>query len=234
MDYIRKASDRGHADFGWLNSHHSFSFGSYYDPRHMGFSTLRVINDDTVAPGAGFDTHGHANMEIISYITHGRIAHKDSMGHEYVIPANDIQRMSAGTGITHSEYNHSQNDVLKFLQIWIEPQQHNIRPSYEQIQLPEKTGLTLLMSPEPEDGSLAINSDARLYRLTLEKESSTRLERQSLRTSYLHIVSGRAEINGQMFEQGDGIGLMTTESIEIHSKSNDFVALWFDLPGIKE
>lgn len=234
MDYIRKASDRGHAHFGWLNSHHSFSFGSYYDPHHMGFSTLRVINDDTVAPGAGFDTHGHANMEIISYITHGSIAHKDSMGHEYVIPAGDIQRMSAGTGITHSEYNHSQDDDLKFLQIWIEPQRRNIAPSYEQIQVPKRTGLTLLVSPGAEDGSLGINSDARIYRLTLENESSTKLERHSKRSNYLHIVSGQALINGERFDQGDGMGLWEIHSIDIESKSHDFAALWFDLPGVNE
>ena len=147
MNYIRKSDSRGKVNFGWLNSKHSFSFGSYYDPQHMGWSVLRVINDDQVSAAAGFDTHGHRDMEIISYVLEGAIEHKDSMGNQFVLPAGEVQRMSAGSGITHSEYNHSKTDSLRFLQIWIQPKQLGILPSYQQAKIPQDLAMTALVTP---------------------------------------------------------------------------------------
>ena len=233
MEYIRKAHERGHAQFSWLDSHHTFSFGGYYDPAHMGFSNLRVINDDTVKPGAGFETHGHANMEIVSYITQGTIAHQDSTGNQYTIPQGELQRMTAGRGIEHSEFNFSQSEPLKFLQIWIEPQQRNIPPSYEQKTIESQPGLQLVVSPKGEADSLSINADTSIYRLQLNDNESTELTRQENRWGYLHIVQGSLTINDEAFQTGDGIGVVNTQALNIQAHENS-VALWFDLPPVPQ
>ena len=163
---MRKADDRGHANHGWLDSYHTFSFGAYYDPQHMGISNLRVINDDTVAPGGGFAEHGHTDMEIISYVLDGALEHKDSMGNGSVIRPGDVQRMSAGTGVTHSEYNHSASEPVHFLQIWLQPNAHGVEPSYDQNHFPieDRRGRwVLLVSPDGRDGSIATHQDALLF-----------------------------------------------------------------------
>lgn len=228
MDYIRLADERGTANFGWLNSRHSFSFGHYYDARHMGISVLRVINDDTVIGGAGFDTHGHRDMEIISYVTQGAIEHKDSMGNRFVVPAGEVQRMSAGTGITHSEYNASPTDTLKFLQIWIQPNQQGLVPGYEQARIEQQGPLTPLVTADGRDGSLRINQDAFLYRLQLgagEEQTFTLPNR----AGYLHVIDGKGSASGQLISGGDGIGLLQTQTLQV-TATEPLEALWFDLP----
>ena len=229
MIYRRKASERGGANFGWLDSKHTFSFGHYYDPKHMGFSALRVINDDTVAAGAGFDTHGHRDMEIISYVTKGAIEHKDSMGNSFVVPAGDVQRMSAGTGITHSEFNHSKSEELKFLQIWIVPNERGIKPSYEQKTIEQTSTLTPLITPKGQNGALSIHQDASIYRLELTPGESFDLD-ASERPGYLHLIEGSAISDNAEFGSGDGVGVFE-EKLSVTAKAKKLVALWFDLPA---
>lgn len=229
MYYLRRGKERGGASFGWLNSKHSFSFGHYYDPKHMGFSALRVINDDTVTPGAGFGTHGHRDMEIISYVLEGAIEHKDSMGQEYVVPAGDIQRMSAGTGVTHSEFNHSKSEPLHFLQIWIEPNKKGIAPSYEQKTVVQKGALTALVTPDGRDGPLSMQQDASIYRLKLKAGEQLQLDTQQ-RSGYLHVIGGAAEVNDHLLQAGDALGA-SKESLTV-SAQDDLTALWFDLPDL--
>lgn len=228
MYYFRNENDRGRANFGWLDSKHSFSFGHYYDAQHMGFSVLRVINDDTVTPGAGFDTHGHRDMEIISYVLEGAIEHKDSMGEHFVLPAGEVQRMSAGTGVTHSEFNNSQKDNLRFLQIWIQPKIKGIKPSYEQRAIEQNGPLTPLVTPDGTDNSLTINQDASMYRLQLNAGESYALDTLS-RPGYLHVIEGELSVNNQKLAQGDAIGAYE-EKLEITAKET-LTALWFDLPN---
>lgn len=227
MTYFRPSSERGNANFGWLDSKHSFSFGHYYDPKHMGVSVLRVINDDTVAPGAGFDTHGHRDMEIISYVLKGAIEHQDSMGNKFVVPAGEVQRMSAGTGITHSEFNHSNDEELKFLQIWIQPKITGLRPSYEQKRIEQSDKLTALVTPDGRQGSVSMHQDAFIYRLCLN--SGEHFTLTSERTGYLHIIEGGLLVNGQTLEAGDGLGV-GEQSLKVSAKEQGIVALWFDLP----
>lgn len=228
--YVRRAEERGHANLGWLDSHHSFSFGHYYDPRHMGFSVLRVINDDTVQAGAGFDTHGHRDMEIISYVLSGSIEHKDSMGNTHVVPAGDIQRMSAGTGITHSEYNHSRSESLRFLQIWIHPHSKGLTPSYEQQAVTQQGTLTPLVTPDGHDGSLSMNQDASLYRLQLAAEERIVLD-ASQRPGYLHLLAGHLSLNnGLSLAANDAVGAQEDELV-ITAGPKGVSALWFDLPS---
>ena len=229
MDYIRTADSRGHANFGWLDSRHTFSFGSYYDPKYMGISALRVINDDTVSGGAGFDTHGHRDMEIISYVLEGAIAHRDSMGNQFVIPAGEVQRMSAGSGVTHSEYNASADETLRFLQIWIQPNVRSISPSYEQAYIEQNGALTPLVTPDGRDGSLSMHQDASLYRLRLAAGESHTLALDE-RAGYLHVIKGTAQSGTHQLSAGDGIGLISSERLELRSGSEGFEALWFDLP----
>ncbi|MDF1763045.1 MAG: pirin family protein [Oleibacter sp.] len=235
MHYLRLAQDRGRANFGWLDSKHSFSFGSYYDPKHTGFSALRVINDDTVAPAAGFSTHSHRDMEIISYVLEGSIEHKDSMGNSIVIPAGDIQRMSAGTGVTHSEFNHSKNENLHFLQIWIQPNRKNIEPSYQQAQVVQKDTLTPLVTADGREGSLSLQQDANLYRLQLASGENFDFQTDT-RPGYLHVISGEFQVNvedeanDQVLKQGDAVGVFKTR-LTVQSKAAESVALWFDLPA---
>lgn len=235
MHYIRRAAERGHANFGWLDSFHSFSFGQYYDPRHMGFSVLRVINDDTVDPGYGFGAHGHDNMEIISYVTKGSIAHKDSLGNQFTIPAGDVQRMSAGTGITHSEFNASDTEALKFLQIWIQPNRRNTQPSYAQTTIMQTEVLSPLITPTGAGQSLCIQADVNIYRLQLETNQSITLPirkgNSDQRLGYLHMIEGSVELDDVTLGEGDAVGIYENQEITLTAKPT-CVALWFDLPSI--
>ena len=222
--YVRKAQDRGHADHGWLKSHHSFSFANYYDPAHMGFSHLRVINDDWVAPSMGFGRHGHRDMEIISYVIRGALAHKDSQGNQATIPAGDIQIMSAGTGIEHSEFNASDNEDVNFLQIWVLPKQQGIQPRYEQKKIIQDGVLTPIVTPQGGDTAVAINADVSMSQLKLSHGQHYAFSG----SGYLHVVAGQARMDGAEFGAGDGLGLLVDESIDIEA-GQDLTALWFDL-----
>jgi redox-sensitive bicupin YhaK (pirin superfamily) len=227
MTYIRKSEDRGVANHGWLNSKHSFSFANYYDPQHMGVSSLRVINDDTVAPGRGFGSHGHRDMEIISYVTQGSLKHKDSEGNEHVVSVGDIQRMSAGSGVMHSEYNASNNEKVKFFQIWIEPNKLGIKPSYEQKHIPQKGALTPLVTTTGEDGSISIQQDASLSRLVLNDKEEFQLTTQS-HVGYLHIVKGELKIGSDTFVEGDAFSVEPSKVLALEATST-VEALWFEL-----
>lgn len=245
MFYYRAADARGKVNLGWLNTHHTFSFGDYYDPDHMGISTLRVINDDTIAPGAGFGMHGHRDMEIISYIISGSIEHKDSMGNKFVVPAGDVQKMSAGTGVMHSEYNASKTEQLKLLQIWISPNVKGIKPSYEQMPIKQTSAMIPLVTPDGRDGSLTIQQDASLSRLQLKAGESYELIAQkpsSLKPSsqkevgYLHIIEGHAVTDQLVLDgknalnPGDGLGIIK-DQIAVTAGDNGLTALWFELPS---
>lgn len=230
MHYLRQASERGRANFGWLDSKHSFSFGRYVDRQHMGFSVLRVINDDTVAPGAGFDTHGHRDMEIISYVLKGSIEHKDSMGNNFVVAEGEVQRMSAGTGITHSEFNHSDSEELHFLQIWIEPNQKGIQPGYEQKKIAQTAALTPFVTPDGKDGSLKVHQDAEMYRLVLAAGETIQLDALT-RYGYLHVIEGKASIKEYELGEGDALGIHQ-QSINLFAGKKGLTALWFDLPEV--
>ncbi|ATG72951.1 pirin family protein [Zobellella denitrificans] len=229
MISIRKADERGRANFGWLHSQHTFSFGSYYDPAQMGFSRLRVINDDAVAPGAGFDTHGHRDMEIISYVLEGSIAHKDSSGHEEILSAGEFQLMSAGTGILHSEFNPSNSRPLKFLQIWIEPNALGGKPGYQQKDFGRAPGLTLVVSPDGAEGSLVIKQDARLYQLWLGQGEEAGLELAPGRKAWVQLVEGELSVNGERLAPGDGAALSGEARLSF-SAVQPVRALVFDLP----
>ncbi len=226
MYYFRASKDRGQAKHGWLESKHSFSFAHYYDPEHMGFHTLRVINDDTVAPGAGFDTHGHKNMEIISYVLEGEIEHQDSMGNRFIIPAGEVQRMSAGSGVTHSEFNHSKTQTLRFLQIWILPNTLDTKPSYEQKRIEQTGPLSALVTPNGDGGSLSIQQDASLYRLQLKQGESYTLETHK-NPGYLHMIEGTSTVNHHTLQAGDALGA-ESETLDVLAET-ELTALWFDL-----
>ena len=203
---IRKSQDRGHADHGWLKSFHSFSFAGYHDPAHMGFGNLRVINEDRVAAGAGFGTHGHKDMEIISYVMSGELAHRDSMGNVETIPPGEVQRMSAGRGVMHSEFNHKADETTHFLQIWLLPDRLGVAPGYEQkrFDAADKRGrLRLVASPDGADGSVTVNSDARLYAGLFDGEETASLALDAARKSYVHLVRGELEVNGRKLVTGD-------------------------------
>lgn len=229
MQYIRRSEDRGQVNIGWLHSQHSFSFGHYYDSKHMGISVLRVINDDVVQPGRGFDTHGHRDMEIISYVVEGALAHKDSEGNEHIVPAGEIQVMSAGRGITHSEYNYSATEKVNFLQIWIVPNELGLTPKYQQQPMPTPDGMTPLVTPDGRNGSLVMHQEATLSRLLLNAGESYSLQVDQ-RIGYLHIVKGEVTAGGKVFASGDAFALAPTEVAELHV-SADLEALWFDLPA---
>ena len=230
MRYTRKAGERGHANFGWLDSHHTFSFGRYYDPEHMGISVLRVINDDRVAPGRGFETHGHKDMEILSYVVGGKLAHKDSTGTSDVIPAGDIQRMTAGRGIMHSEFNGSDNEEVRFLQIWIQPSESGLPPDYEQKTIPQNGPLTALVTPDGLDGTVKIHQDMSLYRLCLQAGEFFNVGTRK-RLGYLHLVEGNITVDEDIYETGDGIGVYQNDELSIRA-NKDTEALWFDLPQL--
>ena len=228
---IRKSQDRGHADHGWLQSFHSFSFAGYYDPEHMGFGNLRVINEDRIAPGTGFGTHGHRDMEIISYVLSGELAHKDSMGNVKGIPPGDVQRMSAGSGVMHSEFNHAQGQTTHFLQIWIEPNVRGIAPSYEQKRFAdaEKRGaLRLVASPDGAQGSVRIHADAALYAGLLDGAEAVTLPLNPERKTYVHLVKGALQVNGNTLAGGDAALLEKETSLSL-AHGRDAEVLVFDL-----
>lgn len=232
MLQVRKGNERGAADFGWLHSNHSFSFGSYYDSQHNGFGPLRVINEDRVDPAAGFDTHGHRNMEIISYVLSGALEHKDSMGNGSVLRYGDVQRMSAGTGVLHSEYNPSQSEPVHFLQIWIEPNVQNVAPSYEEkhFDRDSKIGrLRLIVSPDGKDGSVSVHQDASVHAAILDGGDEVKYELASGRAAYVHLIRGRLSANGVALASGDALKV-SGESLVILSQAEDAEVLLFDLP----
>ena len=228
---IRRSQDRGHANHGWLDIHHSFSFADYHDPEHMGWGNLRVINEDRVQPGAGFGRHGHRDMEIVSYVLAGELAHKDSMGNVESIPPGDVQRMSAGTGVLHSEFNYAKDQVTHFLQIWIEPSVTGIKPSYEQRAIPaaEKRGvLRLVASPDGAQDSLTIHADALLYAGLFDGAERAELELDPARKGYVHVVRGAIEVNGRALGAGDALKLAEESRITL-ANGVDAEVIVFDL-----
>ena len=228
---LRKSQDRGYADHGWLKSYHSFSFAGYHDPAHMGWGNLRVINEDRVAPGMGFGKHGHRDMEIISYVLSGELAHQDSMGNVKGIPPGDVQRMSAGTGVMHSEFNHAEGQTTHFLQIWILPNVTGIAPSYEQKTIPvaEKRGaLRLVASPDGAQGSVTIHADAALYAGLFDGREAAERALNPARKGYVHLVRGELEVNGQRIGAGDAV-LLENESRIVLANGSDAEVLVFDL-----
>ena len=231
MMTIRQAKDRGHANHGWLDTWHTFSFANYYDPQHLGVSALRVINDDTVTPGMGFGTHGHRDMEIISYVLSGALEHKDSMGHGSVIHPGEVQRMSAGTGVRHSEYNASVTESVNFLQIWIVPDKTGVKPAYEQKDFSEgmKGRLCLVASPDGKDGSLIIHQDVRLYIARLSDGDDVTHSLGATRVVYLHLAKGGATVNGVELSGGDGVKIEEEDSVVIRANDTTEILL-FDLP----
>lgn len=229
MNYIRRAGERGRTSVGWLDSYHSFSFGGYHDPAHMGVSTLRVINDDTVAPGAGFGTHGHRDMEIVSYVLEGAVRHEDSMGHRYTVPAGEIQLLSAGSGVMHSEYNDSETDPVSFLQIWITPNVRGTDPDYQQKRIEQDGMLTPLVTPDGRDGSLTIRQDASLYRVRLGVGQRVMLE-AGRSIGYLHVIQGEARVGPVVLHQGDGAGFPVGQDIDLQA-GEPLSALYFQLPA---
>lgn len=232
MIQLRKANERGHAHHDWLDTWHSFSFADYFDPAHMGFSVLRVINDDRIAPGAGFPTHGHRDMEIITYLLRGELEHRDSMGNGSVIRPGDVQRMSAGKGVSHSEFNASRSDETHLLQIWIEPATRGIAPGYEQKTFPraeKRRHLRLLASPDGRDGSVSIHQDARLYATLLEPGETLEHAPEPGRRYYLHLAQGALNVNGIDLAAGDAAKIVD-ESIKLTGLAAGTEALLFDLP----
>jgi redox-sensitive bicupin YhaK (pirin superfamily) len=231
MMTLRPSAARGYADHGWLKSFHSFSFAGYHDPEHMGFGNLRVINEDRIEPGRGFGTHGHKDMEIISYVLSGELAHKDNMGNVKGIPPGDVQRMSAGTGVQHSEFNHAEGQTTHFLQIWIEPNVNGIAPSYEQKTFAdtEKRGkLRLVASNDGAQGSVTIHADAKIYAGLLDGDETSALALNPNRKTYIHLVRGDLEVNGQKLAQGDAAMIEAQSSLEL-GKGRDAEVLVFDL-----
>jgi hypothetical protein len=231
MITIRQASERGHANHGWLDTYHTFSFGSYHDPDHMGFRALRVINDDTVAAGQGFGTHAHDNMEIVSYVLEGALEHKDSMGTGSVLRPGDVQRMSAGTGVTHSEFNHSDREALHFLQIWLKPERKGVEPSYEERHFPadQRQGqLRLIVSPDGRDNSLSIHQDVAIYAALLGEGDSVAHQLSPERHAWVQVARGAISLNGIGLSQGDGAAVSEESRLGIEGRA-DAELLLFDL-----
>ena len=231
MMTLRPSLERGYADHGWLKSYHSFSFAGYYDEKHMGFGNLRVINEDRIAPGTGFGTHGHKDMEIISYVMSGELAHKDNMGNVKGIPPGDVQRMSAGTGVQHSEFNHAEGQTTHFLQIWIEPNVKGIAPGYEQktFGTAEKRGkLRLVASNDGAEGSVTVHADAKIYAGLLNGDEAATLALDPTRKTYVQLLRGDLEVNGQQLKQGDAAMLQAQSSLELR-QGHDAEVLVFDL-----
>jgi len=232
MITIRPSSDRGKANFGWLDSRHTFSFGNYYDPAHMGFGTLRVINEDKVTPAQGFSTHGHRDMEIISYVLDGGLAHKDSIGNGSVIRPGDVQRMSAGTGILHSEYNASDTDPVHFLQIWVLPEANGIDPGYEQTYFApeEKQGrLRLVGSRDGREGSVTIHQDLDLYATILNPQQSVTHSFETGRLAWVHVANGAVNLNGHDLTAGDGAAISAEATLTLTGMSDETEVLLFDM-----
>ena len=232
MITIRRSKDRGHAQHGWLESYHTFSFANYHDPKHMGFRDLLVINEDRVQPAQGFGKHGHQDMEIISYVLEGELAHQDSIGTGSVIRPGDVQRMSAGEGVRHSEFNHSKDRPVHFLQIWIKPKKTGIKPSYEERKFTteeKKNRLKLIVSPGAEDGSLAINQDAKIFSSSLDPEKEIRYDFKPGRYGWVQVLRGSIELNGELLKEGDGAAISDTPEVRALGKSSAELLL-FDLP----
>jgi len=233
MINIRHAAERGTANFGWLDSRHTFSFGDYYDPKQMGFGPLRVINEDRVRPGAGFGTHAHQNMEIISYVLEGALEHKDSIGTGSVIRPGDVQIMSAGTGIRHSEFNHSVTEPVHFLQIWVVPDREGISPRYEQKTFPDadkRGGLRLVGSPDGRDGSIVIYQDVELLAALLDAGDQVTHALRLGRRAWLQVVRGAVVVNGHDLATGDGVALEGEPALTVTAKIAGTEILVFDLP----
>lgn len=231
MITIRKASDRGHANHGWLDTYHTFSFASFYDPKFMGFRSLRVINDDKVAPGRGFGTHPHDNMEIITYILSGTLRHKDSMGHQQDIVPGEVQHMSAGTGIMHSEFNPSPTEPVHLYQIWIEPKSESVKPVYHQTRFAPESRLNtlrLVASPDGADGSIPINADAKLFASTVQPGKSVAFKLASGRHGWVQVLRGGLTANGSALTAGDGAAISNENSVTLTATSEAEV-LVFDL-----
>jgi redox-sensitive bicupin YhaK (pirin superfamily) len=231
MITVRRSAERGFADHGWLKSYHSFSFADYYDPKHMGWGNLRVINEDRIAPGTGFGTHGHRDMEIVSYVLDGALAHKDSMGNGASMRPGDVQRMSAGRGVMHSEYNHAPKETTHFLQIWILPDEQGIAPGYEQKHFDgaSKRGqLRLVASPDGRDGSVRLHADASLYAGLLDGDESAEVKVDPARKAYLHVVRGSVQANGQALATGDALMLSDESALKL-SHGREAEVLVFDL-----
>ena len=232
MIQVRRSEERGHAEHGWLDSRHTFSFADYYDPDHMGYGPLRVINEDRVEPAAGFPTHGHRDMEIISYVLDGALEHKDSLGTGSVIRPGDVQRMSAGTGVRHSEFNASKTEPVHFLQIWIEPDTQGVKPGYEQkrFEPADLAGrMRLIASPDGGDGSVRIRQDARVYATKLGSGDGVSHRLAPGRRAYVQVARGEAVVNGQKLSAGDGAAVEDEAEIKLASPSTAEV-LVFDLP----
>lgn len=228
---VRKADDRGRTNFGWLDSWHTFSFGEYRDPRHMGYRSLRVINDDIVHGGGGFPTHPHRDMEIITYIVSGALEHKDSLGTGSVIRPGDVQRMTAGTGVTHSEFNHSDKEPVRLLQIWILPARRGLEPGYEQTRFSEserKNRLRIVASPDGRDGSITIHQDALIFASLLEARASVRHELKPGRGAWVQVARGRISVNGVTLGDGDGASIEGAPGFEINAGEPSEILL-FDL-----
>ncbi len=231
MIKIRTSDERGLADHGWLHSRHSFSFADYYDPAHMGWGNLRVINEDRIAPGTGFGTHGHRDMEIISYVLQGELAHQDSMGNVVGIPPGDVQRMSAGSGVQHSEFNHAEGQATHFLQIWIEPNVRGIAPGYEQKTVPAiaKRGRLALIAAAPDKGAaVTIHADARVYAGLFDGAESVHLALDPARKAYVHVVRGAIDVNGHALQSGDAALLAGEPEVRLN-QGRDAEVLVFDL-----
>jgi redox-sensitive bicupin YhaK (pirin superfamily) len=232
MIKIRRADERGHANHGWLDTYHTFSFGNYYDPRFMGFRSLRVINEDKVLAGQGFGTHGHRDMEIISYVVSGALAHKDSTGGEEILRPHEVQRMTAGTGIRHSEFNPLKDEDVHFLQIWILPEEENLTPGYEQTLFsPEskKGKLKLVASRAGTDGSVKINQDVALYASILDKTEEVSHELAENRHGWIQVIKGSLEINGEFLNASDGAAISDESLLKIKALEDETEFLLFDL-----
>lgn len=228
---IRKSNDRGHADHGWLDTYHTFSFADYYDPAHMGFRSLRVINQDVIAPGVGFPTHPHSDMEIFSYILYGALEHKDSMGNGRVLKPGQIQLMSAGRGVTHSEFNPSKTEPASLLQIWIRPSERGLKPSYTEWHpdpAKEKDAKVLVISSDGREGSATIHQDADIYRVRLERDASTQHEVRPGRGAWFQLIHGTVNVNGTILQPGDAVSTDDSGTLTL-TASADAEGLLFDL-----
>ncbi len=231
MIKVRRSSERGHANYGWLDTHYTFSFSNYYDPRHMGFRALRVINEDTIAPNQGFPTHGHRDMEILTYVVRGELSHRDSMGNGTTILPNEVQRMTAGTGVLHSEYS-SPTDETHLLQIWILPEEENLTPGYEQkfFAPEEKQGvLKLVASRGGDDGSVKINQDVKLYSSILGADQTVSVDLEEGRHAWIQVVKGSLEVGGEKLAAGDGAAASDERRLEIRATADGTEFLLFDL-----
>jgi len=231
MIEVRRSEERGKADFGWLDSRHSFSFGQYYNPNQMGFRSLRVINEDRVRPSAGFGTHGHQNMEIISIVLSGSLAHKDSMGNGSVLTTGDVQRMTAGTGVQHSEMNPSFEEPLHFLQIWIQPEEQGLEPGYQEVNLADvdkRGGMRLIGSGRPTNGELKIHQDVDLYGTVLDESESATHELRPGRHAWVQVIRGDVTVNGQELHAGDGAALSDEAKLKLTAQNETEVVV-FDL-----